>query len=84
MMTIVAKRKNIFERLIKLKEYEKAGIVQLLKGRELLDFVSIAKPYSRALMKDFYANLKKKVNDIHSPMHVLVFVRGDFFDFHLF
>ena len=42
-MTIVAKRKIIFERQI---EYEEAGIVQLLKDRELFDSVLIAKPYN--------------------------------------
>ena len=57
MMAIVANRKIIFERLIKLKEYEEAGIVQLLRDIELLDFVFIAKPYCRALVKEFYANL---------------------------
>ena len=79
MMTIVAKRKIISERLIKLKEYDKASIVQLLKDRELLDFVFIAKPYSRALVKEFYSNLKKEINNIQSSMHELAFVKGDFF-----
>ena len=46
MMIIVAKRKIVYERLIKLKEYEEVGIVQLLKDKELLDSVFIAKPYS--------------------------------------
>ena len=45
-MTYVAKRKLISERLIKLKDYEKAGIEQLLKDRKLFDSVCIAKPYS--------------------------------------
>ena len=81
MMTIVAKRKIISKRQIKLKKYEKAGIVQLLKDRELFDSVFIAKPYSLALVKEFYANLNKGINDINSPMHELVFVRGDFFEF---
>ena len=80
-MTYVAKRKLISERLIKLKDYEKAGIVQLFKDRELFDSVCIAKPYSQALVREFYANLKKRINDIQHPMHELVFVRGDKYDF---
>ena len=32
-------------------------------------------------MKEFYANLKKGLNDIHSPMHELVFVRDNLFAF---
>ena len=64
-MTIMAKRKIIFERQIKLKKYEEASIVQLLKDRELFDFVFIAKLYKQALVKEFYANLKKGINDIH-------------------
>ena len=81
MMTYVAKRKLISERLIKLKDYEKVGIVQLLKDKELFDSVCIAKPYSPALVREFYANLKKGINDIQHHMHELVFVRGDKFDF---
>ena len=60
MMTYVAKRKIISERLIKLKDYEKAGMVQLLKDRELFNSVCIAKPYSPALVREFYANLKRE------------------------
>ena len=63
-MTYVAKRKLISERLIKLKDYEKVGIVQLLKDKELFDSVCIAKPYSPAFVRKFYANLKKRINDI--------------------
>ena len=59
MMTYVAKRKIISKRLIKLKDYEKAGIVQLLKDRKLFDSVCLAKPYSPTLVREFYANLKK-------------------------
>ena len=59
MMTYVVKCKIISERLIKLKDFEKAGTVQLLKDRELFDSVCIAKPYSPALVREFYANLKK-------------------------
>ena len=80
-MTYVAKRKLISERLIKLKDYEKAGIVQLLKYRELFDLVCIAKSYSLALVREFYVNLKKGINDIQHHMHELVFVKGDKFDF---
>ena len=83
MMSTVAKRKIISERQIKLKEYEKAGIVQLIKDRKLFNSIFIAEPYSRALIKEFYANLKKVINDIHSLVHELVFVRGDFFEFSL-
>ena len=80
-MTYVAKQKLIFEKLIKLKDYEKAEIVQLLKDRELFDSVCIAKPLSQALVREFYANLKKEINDIQHPMHELVFVRGDTYDY---
>ena len=55
--------------------------MQLLKDRELFDSVCLAKPYSPALVREFYANLKKGINDIQHPMHELVFVRGDNFDF---
>ena len=71
MMTYVAKRKTISERLIKLKDYEKTGIMQLLKDRELFDSVCITKPYNPALVREFYANLKKGINDIQHPMHEL-------------
>ena len=55
--------------------------MQLLKDRELFDSVCIAKPYSLALVREFYTNLKKGINDIQHHMHELVFVRGDNFDF---
>ena len=74
-MTYVAKRKLIFERLIMLKDYEKAGIVQLLKDRELFDSICIAKPYNQALVREFYANLKKGINDIQHPMHELFLLK---------
>ena len=83
MMTYVAKRKIISERLIKLEDYEKTSMVQLLKDRELFDSVCFAKPYSPALVREFYANLKKGINYIQHPMHELVFMRGDNFDFSL-
>ena len=59
-MTYVAKQKLISKRLIKLKDYEKAGIVQLLKDRKLFNSVCITKPYSQILVRKFYANLKKE------------------------
>ena len=46
-----------------------------------MDSVSLAKPYSRALVKEFYTNLKKRVNVIKIPMHYLMFVRDNPFDF---
>ena len=64
-----------------MKDYEKAGIMQLLKDRELFDSVCIAKPYNPTLVREFYANLKKRINDIQHPMYELVYVRGDNFDF---
>ena len=33
------------------------------------------------MVREFYANLKKGINDIQNPMHELVFVRGDIYDF---
>ena len=59
MMTFVVKRKLISKRLINLKDHEKVGIMQLHKDRELLDSVSLAKHYSRSLVKEFYAYLNK-------------------------
>ena len=42
--------------------------------------VCIVKPYSQALVREFYANLKKRINDIQNPMHELGFIRGDKYD----
>ena len=52
-MSTMAKGKIIFKRHIELKKYEEADIVQLLKHRDLFDSVFIAKPSSRASVKEF-------------------------------
>ena len=33
------------------------------------------------MVREFYANLKKGINDIQNPMHEFVFVRGDTYNF---
>ena len=81
MMSYVVKRKILSERLINMKDHEHAGIVKLLQDRKLLDFVSMVKPYSQAIVQEFYADLKFEIIDINSPFHHQVFVRNEMFEF---
>ena len=65
------------------KDHEKAGIYTLLQERNLLTSVSMAKPFSRDPVREFYANLKKNVTNSHDAIYHKVFVRDYVFDFSL-
>ena len=77
----VIKRKICFERLIDHEDHEKIGIVKLLSDRKLLDSVSMAKPYNRVIVQEFYTNLKKGIFDDNSSFYERVYVRGHMFKF---
>ena len=67
MWNIRCKRKIHSKRLINQKDHEKARIYKLLKDRNLLDTVTMAKPLNREIVQKFYANLKSTIFDVYAP-----------------
>ena len=65
------------------KDHEKAGIYTLLQERNLLTSVSMAKPFSRDPVREFYANLKKNITNSHADIFQKVFVHDYIFEFSL-
>ncbi|XVE68338.1 hypothetical protein DITRI_Ditri09bG0060000 [Diplodiscus trichospermus] len=77
----VSKRKLHCERLIRMLDHKKVGMISFLKSQNLFGTVTKIKPYSADIVHEFYANLVSDVADVTSPKCHKVYVRGTLFDF---
>ena len=67
--------------MIDKDDHEKIGIIKLLNDKQLLDFVSMVKPYNWVIIQEFYENLKFDISYVNSPFYHQVYVRGHMFEF---
>ncbi|XP_010556242.1 PREDICTED: uncharacterized protein LOC104825583 [Tarenaya hassleriana] len=72
---------TIVERNVNVSNFKEQGIWDFLESLGLEETVTYACPHSKILIKEFYANISKKIVRTGDPMYHRVYIRGKILHF---
>ncbi|XP_010531751.1 PREDICTED: uncharacterized protein LOC104807979 [Tarenaya hassleriana] len=72
---------TIMERNVNVSNLKEQGIWDILERLNLEETVTYACPHSKILIKEFYANITKKIVKAGDPMYHRVYIRGKILHF---
>ncbi|XP_010551209.1 PREDICTED: uncharacterized protein LOC104821895 [Tarenaya hassleriana] len=72
---------TIVERNVNVSNLKEQGIWDILECLNLEETVTYACPHSKILIKEFYANITKKIVKVGDPMYHRVYIRGKILHF---